>query len=150
MHSLLPAELAFIAAMRVARLATIGSDGTPSQVPICYALLGGNVPALATVLDEKPKHVADDDLARVRNIRRDPRVTVLIDRYEEDWSRLAFVQLRGHARVLDPDEDGHAGAIAALREKYAQYRAMAIERRPVILIAGLRGRSWGLERDPEA
>lgn len=137
-------ELAFIASMRVGRLATIRADGAPSQVPICYAVLAGETPAIASVLDEKPKRVTDRELARVRNIRRDPRVSLLVDRYDEDWSWLAFVQIRGRARIVEPSETGHASAIAALREKYPQYRAMAIEHRPVILIEDLHARSWGL------
>jgi PPOX class probable F420-dependent enzyme len=134
----------FVAAMRVARLATIGADGTPSQVPICFAVLDGDAPVIVSVLDDKPKRVGDAELARVRNIRRDSRVSLVVDHYEEDWSRLAFVQLRGRARIVDPGEEVHAAAIAALREKYPQYRAMAIERRPVILVDDLRASSWGI------
>ncbi len=136
-------ELAFVVAMRVARLATIGADGTPSQVPVCFAVLDGDEPAIVIALDEKPKRVPDRELARVRNIRRDPRVSLLVDRYDEDWSQLAFVQIRGSASILAPGETGHDAAIIALREKYPQYRAMAIEQRDVIRIGDLRANSWG-------
>lgn len=138
-------ERAFIEEARVARLATIGRDGVPSIVPICFALIGDDVPAIVSVLDEKPKHVPDRELARVRNIRRDPRVRLLVDRYGEDWSRLAFVQLAGVARIVEPTEGDHAEAIAALRARYPQYRKMAIESRAVIVIEHLRTRSWGLD-----
>lgn len=138
--------LAFIAGMRVARLATVDSDGAPSQVPICYALIGDAESRIVSVLDEKPKGVPDAELARVRNIRRDPRVSLIVDHYEEDWSKLAFVKIRGRAEIVEPGERHHASAIAGLREKYPQYRSMAIERRPVILIDDLHATSWGLGR----
>ena len=94
------------------------------------------------MLDEKPKRVADSDLRRVRNIEGNPGVALVVDRYDEDWSRLAFVQIRGEARIVSPGEAGHAEAIAALRAKYPQYRAMAIEQRPVIAIGHLTATSW--------
>lgn len=137
-------EREFLDAARVGRLATIGPDGTPLLVPICFALVGDGTPVIVSVLDEKPKHVPDAELARVRNIRRDARVRLLVDHYEEDWSRLAFVQVTGVAAIVEPGSAGHEAAIAALRAKYPQYRSMAIERRPVIAIEQLRTRSWGL------
>ncbi len=143
-HPFDTSTLAFVAGMRVARLATIDADGMPSLVPICFAVLDGEPPVIASVVDEKPKRVADRELARVRNIRRDSRVSIVVDRYDEEWSRLAWVQIRGRARIVEPGVDGHADAIETLREKYPQYRAMAIERRPVILIDVSRVRSWGL------
>lgn len=140
-----PGELAFLETARVARLATIGRDGVPSLVPICFAIAGMSPPAIASVLDDKPKRVTDGELARVRNIRRDPRVRMLVDHYEEDWSRLAFVQVAGVARIVEPGAPGHAESIVVLREKYPQYRAMAIETRTVIVIEHLHIRSWGLD-----
>jgi PPOX class probable F420-dependent enzyme len=137
-------ELAFVSSQRVARLATIASDGTPALVPICFALLGSDDPVLVSVLDEKPKSVPDEDLARVRHIRREPRVNVIVDHYDEDWSRLAFVQVKGTARLIGPDDPAHVPAIAALRSKYPQYRAMAVEQRPVIVIQPYRTTSWGI------
>lgn len=137
-------ELAFVGSQRVARLATIAVDGTPSLVPICFALIGTDKPAIVSVLDDKPKSVSDEDLARVRHIRREPRVTVIVDRYDEDWSRLAFVQVWGIARLVGPDDPAHAPAIEALRSKYPQYDAMVIEQRPVIVIEPRRATSWGM------
>ena len=139
-----PHEIEFIREIRVARLATIGASGTPSLVPICFALVGTEPPAIVSVLDEKPKRAPDEDLARVRNINRDSRVSVIVDRYDEDWSKLAFVQIKGQARIIQPGESIHTDAIMALREKYLQYRSMAIEHRAVILIDDLRTNSWGL------
>ncbi len=136
------AELAFLRDARVGRLATVDAAGFPAVVPICFALLVGEEPAVGSVLDEKPKRVPDDALARVRHIRRHPEVGFVVDHYEEDWSRLVFVQVRGRARLLFPSGEGHGAAIAALREKYPQYHEMAIEERPVILIEDLRAVSW--------
>lgn len=138
--------LAFLRTARVGHLATGDDRGRPSVVPICFALLDGAATVIVSVLDEKPKSVADTELARVRHIRAHPAVAVVVDRYDEDWSRLAWVQAKGTARVVAPGEDRHAAAIAALRAKYPQYLAMAIERRPVILIERLRIRAWRADR----
>jgi PPOX class probable F420-dependent enzyme len=137
-------EREFLDGQRVARLATIAADGTPSLVPVCFAVIGEADPVIVSVLDEKPKSVPDDELARVRHIRRDPRVSLIADRWDEDWSRLAFVRVSGTARLVAPGDSLHTTAIAALRAKYPQYRAMAIERRPVVAIAPGRTSSWGL------
>jgi PPOX class probable F420-dependent enzyme len=98
---------------RVARLATVGPDGAPHLVPVCFALEGDT---LYTAVDEKPKRTRA--LRRLRNIEADPRVEVLIDDYEEDWSRLRWVRLRGRARVVERDER----ALELLAAKYPQYR----------------------------
>jgi len=66
----------------------------------------------------------------------------VFDRYDEDWTRLAWVLVRGTAAVLAYGPE-HAGALAALREKYPQYRAMALEDRPVIRVIVERVSSWG-------
>ena len=140
------AEAAFLAAERVARLATVGADGAPHLVPVCYAaeIADGVLAALYIALDEKPKRVAPAALKRVRNLLANPAVALLVDRYDDaDWSRLAFLRVDGRAALLDPGGDEHARALAALRAKYPQYRAMALEERPVIRITPLRARSWG-------
>ncbi|CAA9576700.1 MAG: nitroreductase [uncultured Thermomicrobiales bacterium] len=137
-----PPELAFVGDARVGHLATVDARNRPSVVPVCFALLDGDDPAIVSVLDEKPKRVGDRQLARVRNILHQPEVMLVVDRYDEDWSRLVFVQLRGTASLLQPGAERHAVAIGALRHKYPQYRAMAIERREVIIIRDLRATSW--------
>lgn len=98
---------------RVARLATVGSDGRPHVVPICFVLEGDT---LYSAVDEKPKRTRM--LQRLRDVEANPLVEVLVDRYDEDWSRLAWVKLRGTARVVDR----HERALALLRAKYPQYR----------------------------
>jgi PPOX class probable F420-dependent enzyme len=120
-------ELAFVRARRVGRLATVGADNLPAVVPVCYALIDGATgPKIVSVLDEKPKRVPDAALGRVRRIRERPAVALVVDDYSDDWRRLAWVQVRGQARLIEPEMDGHQAAIEALRAKYPHYLAMAI------------------------
>ena len=128
--------------MRVARLATADANGVPHVVPVCYALLGDN---LYVTIDEKPKRSDGRALRRLRNIVENPHVAVVVDRYDEDWSRLAWVMLRGRAEILDRGDE-HDRAQSALRERYPQYRAMAIEPLPVIAIRVARVNAWGALR----
>jgi len=136
------AERRFVASMRVARLATADANGVPHVVPVCYALLGDS---LYVTIDEKPKRSDWRALRRLRNIADNPHVAVVVDRYDEDWSRLAWVMLRGRADILDRGDE-HDRAQAALRERYAQYRAMAIEPLPVIAVRITRVNAWGALR----
>jgi PPOX class probable F420-dependent enzyme len=101
------------ASARVARLATAGADGRPHVVPICFVLDGDT---LYTAVDQKPKRTRA--LRRLRNIEENPWVEVVIDHYEEDWTQLWWVRLRGRARVVDLDER----VLGLLVEKYPQYR----------------------------
>lgn len=116
---------------RIAHLATADRRGRPHVVPICYAIDGGN---LFTPLDAKPKKTAPLNLKRVRNIAANPHVAVVVDHYEEDWRRLAYVLLQGKAKLLHRGLR-HNRAIRLFRAKYAQYRAMRIDRSPVIMIS---------------
>ncbi len=102
---------------RVGRLATIDAEGRPHLVPICFVLEGET---LYSAVDEKPKR--SKRLKRLENIRRRPEVTVLVDHYEEDWSRLWWVRLDGSAKVLEDGPD-REHALALLQAKYEQYRA---------------------------
>ena len=81
-------------------------------------------------------------MKRVRNIETNPRVSIVFDRYEEDWRRLGWVMVHGAASILDSGAE-YTSALAALREKYEQYQAMALEGRPVIKVAADRVSSWG-------
>ena len=105
-----------VAGEPVARLATLDRDGRPHLVPIVFALLGDT---LYTAVDAKPKR--SRTLRRIENARERPDVTVIVDRYEEDWTRLWWVRLRGRARVLEGGDEAVA-ALAALTAKYEQYR----------------------------
>ena len=130
----------FLERARVAHLATADAAGAPHVVPICFALVGES---LYVSIDEKPKHSAPMRLRRVRNIEANPQVAVVADVYDDnDWTRLGFVLVRGRARILI-DGDEHRRAIDSLRERYVQYRAMALEERPVIAIDIERVTSWG-------
>jgi coenzyme F420-0:L-glutamate ligase/coenzyme F420-1:gamma-L-glutamate ligase len=136
-------ELAFLRQRRVGRLATADAAGAPAVVPICFAVVEDERrPAIVSALDEKPKSVPVERLRRVRNILANPEVALVVDDYAEDWRRLAFVQIRGRARLVQPGEPGFATAIAALRSKYSQYGRMAIEERPLIRIEELTATSW--------
>ena len=129
----------FVESMRVARLATADAKGAPHVVPVCYALIGDN---LYVTIDEKPKRPDVRAMKRLRNIVQNPGVAVVVDRYDEDWSRLAWVMLRGRAEILD-DGDEHDRAHAALRDRYPQYRAMRLDPLPVIALRIARVNAWG-------
>ena len=124
---------------RVGRLATVDARGKPHVVPVCFALVSGR---LYIPLDEKPKRTPPERLQRVRNIAANPKVQLLIDRYDEDWSRLAFVQFRGRAVLLHQGAAEHGTAVAALREKYRQYEKMALEMLPLIEVEVERVVCW--------
>jgi PPOX class probable F420-dependent enzyme len=125
---------------RVARLGTADAAGRPHVVPVCFAWLDGR---LYIALDEKPKRVDAMGLRRVRNLLERPEADFLVDRYSEDWERLAFVRLHGAARVMQPADRAHAAAVAALRARYAQYRSMDIAARPLIELKPAHIVSWG-------
>ncbi len=129
---------AFLSAQRVAHLATIGPEGAPHIVPVVYVYDGEQT---YIPIDEKPKRVAPMRLQRIQNILAKPRVALIVDRYDEDWSRLAWVRLDGKARIVRGGKT-HAAAIARLREKYAQYRAMDLEKRPLIVITVDKIAAW--------
>ncbi len=135
-----PGQAAFLVRQRVARLATADAGGKPHAVPVCFAYAPG---AVYVALDEKPKDVAPDRLKRVRNIRENPQVTLVADRYAEDWDLLAFVMVRGRAELLEPETGEHAAAVKLLRGKYYQYETMKIEANPVIAIRVETASSWG-------
>ncbi|MGH2361970.1 MAG: TIGR03668 family PPOX class F420-dependent oxidoreductase, partial [bacterium] len=139
---LTPQQIGFIERQRVAHLATTDGTGQPHVLPICFAVAGG---AIYTVIDEKPKRVAAVSLRRVRNILARPRVSLVWDHYEEDWTRLAWLQVRGTAALVEAAAERGA-ALAALRDRYPQYRAMDLEPRPLIRITPTHVRSWTASR----
>jgi PPOX class probable F420-dependent enzyme len=100
---------------RVGRLATLENDARLHVVPICFALVGDS---LYSAVDWKPKR--STRLRRIENVRARPQATVLVDEYDEDWSQLWWVRLRGDARVLD-DGTERDRALAHLERKYLQY-----------------------------
>jgi PPOX class probable F420-dependent enzyme len=111
------------ASARVARLATVGSNGRPHLVPVTFALVGSTI---WTVVDDvKPKRAMS--LQRLRNVQANPAVSVLVDHYEdEDWSALWWVRADGRGRVVSsvlPGEPGTGEAREALCARYPQYAA---------------------------
>ena len=133
-------EIAFIQSQRVARLATADVDGHPHVVPVCFAFDGSR---FYIALDEKPKRVEQRQLRRVRNIEARHEAMLLFDRYDDDWSLLAFVQVYGRADLLVPGAPGHTDALLLLRERYIQYRSMKLEAYPLIVITPQRIVAWG-------
>ena len=132
----LPWQLELLGECRVARLGTISSSGAPHLVPVCFALVEGRI---AIAIDEKPKRSVE--LARLANIRRDSRVTLLVDRYEDDWTQLAWVRVYGKADIIARGAQW-AGALSVLRDRYPQYEAMTLETRPLIRIEPVSVTGW--------
>jgi PPOX class probable F420-dependent enzyme len=103
---------------RVAHLGLLDEADRPRVLPVTYALAGG---VAWSAIDHKPKRAPEP--ARVRYLRRRPEAALCVDLYDDDWDRLAWVQLLGRVRVL-PTEEGLAG-MEALRAKYGQYAERA-------------------------
>jgi PPOX class probable F420-dependent enzyme len=138
-----------VAARRIATLATIDGGGQPRLVPICFVL---DEPAfqdpgavLYSPLDEKPKREGDvHALARVRDIAERPGVTLLFERWSEDWSQLGWLRARGAARLVEPHDDAiaHRRAVKALRVKYPQYLVHRIDASPLIRVVIVEATWW--------
>jgi PPOX class probable F420-dependent enzyme len=111
-----------LAAARVGRLATAGADGRPLVVPICYVFDGARV---YSAVDAKPKRTRE--LRRLHNIEVNPLISLVVDEYDEDWTRLRYVIVEGHADVLH-DGDEFARAIDLLVAKYPQYESLSLSR----------------------
>jgi len=127
----IPASVAgFIAEGRVGRLGTADTSGQPLVVPICYAFDGES---LFSAIDAKPKARSPQGLKRIRNIRENPKVSVVIDRYDEEWTKLRYVIIQGRARILTDGGDFSRG-VDLLLAKYPQYRAMGLSREAGLMI----------------
>ena len=120
-------------------------------MPVCYALAESDDrmgrPILYSPIDEKPKASPDPRaLHRVQDLLVLPDVSLLVDRWDEDWTRLAWVRLSGRGGLLEPqphEREEHAAAVGLLRAKYPQYATHRLEERPIIRIVVGRSRSWG-------
>jgi len=134
-----PEERQFIEGHRIARLATADAAGAPHVIPICYALVGEHI---YFIIDEKPKRTRTG-LKRLRNIAVNPRVAVVIDDYEEDWTQLAYLLVQGCAAIVE-DRAEFDAALTALRGRYAQYRGMPLqfETHPTVRIIAERRHLW--------
>lgn len=124
---------------RTGHLATADASGAPHVIPICYAFDGES---LYSVLDQKPKRTALARLRRVRNIQANSKVALVVDHYEEDWTRLGYVLVSGTAELLEVGSE-RAEAVELLRRKYSQYRDMDIAENPVIKITPHKYIAWG-------
>lgn len=135
-----PSIRSFLDYARVAHLATADGAGGPHVVPICYAVVDAR---LYFTIDRKPKR-SWTRLRRLRNIAANPRVAVVVDRYDDDWTRLGFVQMDGLARIV-ATQDEYAGALAALQGRYPQYEHMNLSLRthPLIRISVIGWHAWG-------
>jgi PPOX class probable F420-dependent enzyme len=125
---------------RIARLATLDAERRPHAVPICFAFDGS---VFYSAIDRKPKRVAPGRLARLKNIKETPQVALLVDQYDEDWTRLWYVLVHGEAVLVSASAE-HKQAIRRLRAKYQQYDAdMLADDAPVLRITPVRITAWG-------
>ena len=132
-------QASFVAAQRVGRLAT--ADARAIRTWCRYASRCPTA-ALYVTIDEKPKRTSARPLKRLRNLLENPSAAFVADRYDEDWTRLGWVMLRGRAEILS-DGTEHDRAQDLLRERYPQYRAMRLAELPVIALRIERATSWG-------
>jgi PPOX class probable F420-dependent enzyme len=130
-----------LAEARVGHLATVTPDGRPHVVACCFALEAGRI---WTAVDAKPK--ATTRLQRLVNLRAHPRASLLVDHYEEDWTRLWWVRADGPARIHEDGPERAAG-LAALAAKYDQYAASAPPG-PVIALDAERFSGWAADGGP--
>jgi PPOX class probable F420-dependent enzyme len=142
----------FLNSRRVGHLATADARAVPHVVPVCFAATDDT---LYITIDQKPKG-DPRALKRLRNIIDNPAAAFVTDRYDENWTRLGWVMLRGPAEIIESRHGGggeggaeHGRAQALLRSRYPQYQAMQIGGLPVIAIRIERVASWGdLSVDP--
>ncbi len=132
-------DRAFLLQARVGHLATASGAGEPHVIPVCFVFDGA---AVYSAIDTKPKRVEPRRLRRLENIRENPRASLVVDHYEEEWRRLRYLLLRGQAEVLEAGPD-RKRALALLREKYPQYRTMlGFGAGPVIRLIPEKVQSW--------
>jgi PPOX class probable F420-dependent enzyme len=128
----------FVESRRVGHLATADAGGAPYLVPVCFGL---DDATLYITIDEKPKR-RDRPMKRVRNILENPQAAFVVDRYDEDWTRLGWVMLRGRADILY-DGDEHTSAQALIVARYPPLKKMTIDDLPVIALRVAHVASWG-------
>jgi PPOX class probable F420-dependent enzyme len=133
--------LARLAEARVGRLATATPDGVPHVVPVVFALSGRTA---YWAVDDKPKR--SRRLKRLANIGVNPRVELVVDGYEEDWTALWWVRAAGTARVVE-DQEERGRALALLAAKYPQYRRSPPEG-PVVAVDLARVSGWRASPGP--
>ncbi len=139
LRMLSPDDQAFLHNARVAHLATASRDGHPHVIPVCFVSDGS---FLYSAIDAKPKRGDARHLRRLQNLRQNPHAALLVDHYEEDWTRLRYLLIHCTAEILETGP-GRERALALLRDKYPQYRAMpGFAEAPVIRLTPLRAVAW--------
>ena len=128
-------ERAFLLRRRIGHLATADASGIPSVLPVCFALEADN---MYSAVDDKPKRTRRP--RRIRDLAENPDVAFVADHYNEDWSRLGWVMIRGKATIFETGEEFERGC-ELLRRRYLQYATMALS--PVVAVRILAVRSWG-------
>jgi coenzyme F420-0:L-glutamate ligase/coenzyme F420-1:gamma-L-glutamate ligase len=134
----------FLRSARNGHLATADDNGQPHVIPVCYAFDGESI---YSVLDAKPKATPLRKLRRVRNILSNPRVSLVVDHYDEDWKKLRYILIIGNAELLESGQEW-AEAIVILRQKYPQYESMDLDANPVIKITPSRFVPWSFQPEP--
>jgi PPOX class probable F420-dependent enzyme len=118
---------------RVARLATVTTDGAAHIVPCCFAVMDDGT--IVSAVDGKPKSTMA--LRRLDNIAANPRVSLVVDYYDDDWSQLWWVRVDGAATALHSGF-GYEAALDSLATKYEQYRNM----RPAGAVMSITPTTW--------
>jgi len=131
-------ELDLLSRTRVGRLATADKTGQPHVIPIVFATDGAK---LYTPLDKKPKRIPPTQLKRVRNLVENPRVAFVVDHYEEDWTKLAWLLVKGTGAITESGETYELG-VRLLEKKYPQYERMPLKDQPLIVITPFAVTSW--------
>ncbi len=122
---------------------TLRPSALPRVVPVCYAVSGD---VLVTAVDSKPKGVGDPmRLGRIRDITRDRRVVVLVDRWDEAWERLAWLRIEGSAEIIGLGGE-HPREVDLLRQRYPQYHEQDLTRAPIIRVTPVATVAWGALR----
>lgn len=129
----------FLEGRAVAHLATADAEGVPQVVPVCFAVADATV---YIAIDGKPKRGPARSLKRLRNIAANPAVSLIADRYDDDWSKLGWVMIQGRAEILERGAE-HAEAQALVQARYPQMGGMDIAGLPVIAVRIEAARSWG-------
>ena len=131
--------LAFLDRHSVGRFSTVDPRGQPHIVPVCY---GVEAETVYFSIDQKPKQAARRPLKRIRNLIHNPRVALIVDHYEADWTQLGWVMIQGQAELLTRGHE-HTLAQHQLKNRYPQLQKMRIDALPVIAIRIKHIISWG-------
>jgi PPOX class probable F420-dependent enzyme len=138
----------FLKHARVAHLATASASGVPHNVPLCFWY--DDAAHFYFIIDEKPKRMTGTGLKRMRNLAENPRVSLIVDHYEEEWSYLAYVLVHGAGHIVE-DANEYMLALRNLRDKYPQYRTMVLgfDKNPMVRIDAEQLHVWGDRFKPQ-